>query len=150
MTYSIKQVSQKTGLSIYTLRFYDKEGLLPFVVRNRSGYREFTDGDLLLIKTICCLKDTGMKISDIRTYIAAVMRGTPSIEERRTLLQKHREYIVRQQRLLAQNLAQIDDKLAIYSSPDSRRKVALDLTAAIQEKQSLNLANTFENAVLDA
>jgi DNA-binding transcriptional MerR regulator len=150
MTYSIKQVSQKTGLSIYTLRFYDKEGLLPFVVRNGSGYREFTDGDLLLLKTICCLKDTGMKISDIRTYIAAVMRGTPSIEERRTLLQKHREYIVRQQRLLAQNLAQIDDKLAIYSSPDSRRKVALDLTAAIQEKQSLNLANTFENAVLDA
>ena len=65
MSYSIKEVSQKVGLSIYTLRFYDKQGLLPFVARNDAGYREFTDGDLNLIHTICCLKETGMKISDI-------------------------------------------------------------------------------------
>ena len=65
MTYSIKEVAEKTNLSIYTLRFYDKQGLLPFVSRNASGYRTFTEGDLHLLKTICCLKETGMKIADI-------------------------------------------------------------------------------------
>lgn len=44
--YTIKEVSEKTGLSIYTLRYYDKEGLLPFVERSESGIRQFTDADL--------------------------------------------------------------------------------------------------------
>ena len=52
MTYSIKQVSQITGLSIYTIRYYDKQGLLPFVKRDSSGYRAFTDADMSLIHTI--------------------------------------------------------------------------------------------------
>ncbi len=68
MTYTIKEVAQKVGLSIYTLRFYDKQGLLPFVMRNTAGYRTFTDSDLSIIHTICCLKNTDMKISDIRQY----------------------------------------------------------------------------------
>ncbi|EGP8367258.1 MerR family DNA-binding transcriptional regulator, partial [Listeria monocytogenes] len=54
MTYSIKEVSKIFNLSIYTLRYYDKQGLLPFVSKNQSGYREFTESDLNLIHTICC------------------------------------------------------------------------------------------------
>lgn len=65
MTYTIKEVADKVGLSAYTLRFYDKQGLLPFVSRNESGYRAFTDGDLHLLHTIICLKNTGMAISAI-------------------------------------------------------------------------------------
>lgn len=91
MTYTIKEVSEKVGLSIYTLRYYDKEGLLPFVARNEAGYREFTDGDLNIIHTICCLKNTGMKISKIRQYIGDVMAGPDSIEDRQQLLHDHRE-----------------------------------------------------------
>ena len=81
MTYSIKEVSEKVGLSIYTLRFYDKQRLLPFVARNQVGYREFTDGDLNIIHTICCLKDTGMKINDIREYVNDIMAGPTTIDE---------------------------------------------------------------------
>ncbi|MCG0673647.1 transcription regulator [Lactiplantibacillus plantarum] len=77
MTYTIKEVADKVGLSAYTLRFYDKQGLLPFVSRNESGYRAFTDGDLHLLHTIICLKNTGMAISAIRQYISYVMAGSP-------------------------------------------------------------------------
>lgn len=83
MTYTIKEAAEQSGLSVYTLRFYDKAGLLPFVARNPAGYRVFTDGDLNLLHTIQCLKNTGMKINDIRTYITLVMQGVGSVDSRR-------------------------------------------------------------------
>lgn len=83
MTYSIKQVSQITGLSIYTIRYYDKQGLLPFVKRDSSGYRAFTDADMSLIHTICCLKNTQMKIADIKQYIDYCMIGQNQLEPAR-------------------------------------------------------------------
>ena len=46
MGYSIGQVAKKTGLSVHTLRYYEKEGLLPFVRKNSSGLRVFSDSDL--------------------------------------------------------------------------------------------------------
>ena len=44
-TYTIKEVAEKFDLTISTIRFYDKKGLLPFVAKNDSGYREFTESD---------------------------------------------------------------------------------------------------------
>ncbi|MCI1983586.1 MAG: MerR family transcriptional regulator [Bifidobacteriaceae bacterium] len=146
MTYSIKDVSERTGLSIYTLRYYDKQGLLPFVARNSAGYREFTDGDLLLLHTICCLKNTGMKISDIRRYIDFVMEGPSSVAHRRALLESHRAAVQKQLVLVRNNLKEIDAKLAIYSAPDAAAKVSQELQAAVGEKTRLGLANTFEKA----
>jgi DNA-binding transcriptional MerR regulator len=107
MRYSIKQVAAKTGLSAYTLRFYDKAGLLPFVARDASDYRAFTEGDLLLLKTICCLKDTGMAIADIRQYINLVMAGPKTAKQRATMLQQHRATVVAKQKALAENGSRI-------------------------------------------
>lgn len=143
MTYTIKQVAEKTQLSIYTLRFYDKQGLLPFVSRNASGYRAFTEGDLHLLQTICCLKDTGMKISDIRQYIAYVMQGPATISQRKHLLRQHRQAIMAQQAAIQRNLQEIDMKLAIYESPAATTLVTEELAVAQAEKAANNLANPF-------
>ncbi|WP_369473136.1 MerR family transcriptional regulator [Secundilactobacillus kimchicus] len=59
MTYAIGDVAEKFNLSISTIRYYDKRGLLPFVSKNKSGHRAFTDSDLKMLYTVCCLKDTG-------------------------------------------------------------------------------------------
>ncbi|WP_207463032.1 MULTISPECIES: MerR family transcriptional regulator [Enterococcus] len=56
LSYTISQVSEKIGVSAYTLRYYDKEGLLPFVKRTSSGRRIFEDSDLEFIAVIYCLK----------------------------------------------------------------------------------------------
>lgn len=117
MTYTLKEVSEKTEISIYTLRFYDKQGLLAFVVRNSSDYRVFTDGDLSLIHTISCLKNTGMTIKDIRRYIDYVMQGPATIQQRIALLSEHREKVKAQQRKITQNLQEIDYKLNVYQLP---------------------------------
>jgi DNA-binding transcriptional MerR regulator len=119
MTNTIKDVSEITGLSIFTIRFYDKEGLLPFVSRNKSGIRMFTESDINQIKTICCLKNTGMQIKDIKKYIDFCMEGTDTIDSRKKLLLEHRKEIINQIQALTENLKLVDSKLKIYTSPNA-------------------------------
>ena len=119
MTYTIKDVSKITGLSIFTIRFYDKEGLMPFVSRNKSGIRVFTESDMNQIMTICCLKNTGMPIKDIKRYIDYCMEGADTIDSRRELFEEHRNEIINQINALSENLKLIDSKLKIYSSPNA-------------------------------
>lgn len=143
MTYLIKEAAEKSGLSITTLRYYDKQGLLPFVARNQAGYREFTDGDLSLIHTICCLKKTDMKINDIRSYIADVMVGTETVPHRRELLTNHRNQVLAKQKQVTENLKEIDFKLAMYSSDQAMELVQLERDYANQEKQQNHLNNPY-------
>ncbi|WKF85319.1 MerR family transcriptional regulator [Lacticaseibacillus pantheris] len=143
MAYSIQTVAQKTGLTISTLRFYDKAGLLPFVARDASGYRAFTDGDLALLHTIVCLKSTGMKITDIRRYIELVMAGPTTAEARRALLSGHRKQVIAKQQEIAHSLAEIDYKLAMYASPDAETKVAHEWALASADKEKNGLPNPF-------
>ncbi|OTN77793.1 hypothetical protein A5886_002894 [Enterococcus sp. 8G7_MSG3316] len=121
MTYSIKEVAEMFDLSVYTLRYYDKQGLMPFVVKNSSGYRTFTESDLSLILTICCLKNTGMSIKDIRTYIDYCMAGPQTAAQRRTLMENHRKKVEEELTKLQENLVEIDHKLAIYTDPDAEQ-----------------------------
>ena len=119
MTYTIKDVAKITRLSIFTIRFYDKEGLLPFVSRNKSGIRVFTESDINQIMTICCLKNTGMQIKDIKKYIDYCMEGADTIDSRKELFVEHRNEIINQINALNENLKLIDSKLKIYSSPNA-------------------------------
>lgn len=146
MTYSIKEVSEKVGLSIYTLRFYDKQGLLPFVARNQVGYREFTDGDLNIIHTICCLKDTGMKINDIREYVNDIMAGPTTIAHRQQLLSEHRAEVLTKQQKIADNLREIDYKLEMYEADDSFEQVSREIQFASREKEQNHLENPYKIA----
>ena len=72
MSYSIGDVVKKTGLSAYTLRYYEKEGLLPFVKKNASGMRAYSDEDLRWLTMIECLKDSGLQIKEM-ARLAVVM-----------------------------------------------------------------------------
>ncbi len=142
MTYTIKDVSEMTGLSIYTLRFYDKEGLLPFVSRTKSGIRAFTESDISQIKTICCLKNTGMQLKDIRLYIEYTMEGSGTIIPRKQLLTDHRQVIVDQINQLTENLKLVDAKLDVYNSPYAKDIINEQIRNVNEEKK--------ENCLLSA
>ena len=87
--YTIKAVSEKTGLSIPTLRFYDQEGLLPDLQRKASGYRMFSDHDLETIELIECFKQSGLPIKEIRHFMSLVKQGDVSLTERLAIFRKH-------------------------------------------------------------
>ena len=69
MTYSISEAANQLNLIVYTLRYYDKEGLTPFIERTPGGKGKFKDSDINLLKIIECMKSSGMSIKDIKDFI---------------------------------------------------------------------------------
>ncbi|AKG34802.1 MerR family transcriptional regulator [Paenibacillus durus] len=96
MNYTIGQLAEKMNISAYTLRYYDNEGLLPFVKRNANGVRMFDESDLEFLHVIHCLKKTGMSIKDIRTFIGWTMEGDASIQRRYDMFQERKKEVDRQ------------------------------------------------------
>lgn len=114
MHYTIKQVSEKTGLSIYTLRYYDKEGLLPLIKRSKSGIRRFSDNDISWLKLICCLKNSGMPIEQIKEFMNLCLQGNQTVETRKNIMLSQREKILEQMKQLESSLHIIDYKIDHY------------------------------------
>lgn len=142
-TYSIKEVADKFALPISTIRYYDKKGLLPFVSKNKAGYRVFSDSDLQFIQTICCLKDTGMPIKKIKKYIELCMQGSTTIDDRKILLLQHRQNVIQKQKTIGKSLKEIDQKINRYASPISKDLITAQITYVQNEKASLNLKDPF-------
>jgi len=114
--YTISDVAKRCELSVYTIRFYDKEGLLPFVSRNSAGNRQFSETDLEMIKLICCLKNTGMQIKTIKQYIDLYMQGEHTAPLRKRMMVDHSKAIVKQIDDLNKQLTIVQLKIEYYES----------------------------------
>lgn len=89
--YTVKQTSEITGISGYTLRFYDKEGLFPHLNRDGQNRRLFSDEDLHNIETIQELREMGFSLAQIRSYLTAEEEG--GMKRRRELLTEQMDRI---------------------------------------------------------
>ena len=90
--YSIGEVSEMFDLPVSTLRYYDKEGLFPDMMRV-SGVRKFGDRELETLRVIECLKKSGMEIKDIRQFIEWCAMGKETYPQRRAMFQRQRQNI---------------------------------------------------------
>ncbi|EHI97640.1 transcriptional regulator, MerR family [Clostridium sp. DL-VIII] len=119
MYYTISDISKKINISPYTLRFYAKEGLLPFVERSESGTRMFKDSDFEWLFMIDCLKKTGMSIKDIKTFIEWVMQGDETIDQRLNMFQEQRKTVESQISQLQETLNVLRYKCWYYETAKS-------------------------------
>ena len=125
MSYTIKEVSEKTGITPYVLRYYEKEGLLPPVGRTEGGIRCYTDGDLELLGLICCLKKTGMPLKDIRTFVQLQEQGPATLRRRCEILsEQHRAILLRMEEM-RQNCEKVRHKLEVYTRLLERYEASL-------------------------
>ena len=90
MIYTVGEMAQKLGVPASTLRYYDKEGLLPFVERSSGGIRMFRESDFEWLQVIRCMKKAGMSIKDIRQYIELSMQGDDTIDTRLEMFRHQR------------------------------------------------------------
>ena len=95
MIYTVGEMAQKLGVPASTLRYYDKEGLLPFVERSSGGIRMFRENDFEWLQVIRCMKKAGMSIKDIRQYIELSMQGDDTIDTRLEMFRHQRRPRVR-------------------------------------------------------
>lgn len=116
MTYSIGEVAKMLNLTIHTLRYYDKEGLMPFVQRTPSGTRIFTESDVNALKIIECLKSTGMSIKDIRAFINWCTQGDATLQQRYEMFIERKAAVEAQMEELKSTMEVIEHKCLYYKT----------------------------------
>ena len=114
--YSAKEAAEITGLSTATLRYYEKEQLLPQIARTSQKYRQYTDTDIEWIRMIQCLRMANVPIRTIKKYIALLIQGGETMEERYRMVQEYTKDIENQICYLQNALALTQSKLAFYEN----------------------------------
>lgn len=112
MNYTIGQVAKMNNLSISQLRYYDNQGMLPFLKRTEKGDRVFDEGALKFLEIILCLKNTGMPIKEIKQFIGWSMEGTDYTPQRLEMIRQHETNVLQQIRDTEENLRKIQQKIA--------------------------------------
>ncbi len=90
--YTIGQVAEMFDLPISTLRYYDKQGLFPRLIRE-SGIRKFSDNEIEALRVIECLKKSGLEIKDIKLFMEWCAEGSATYANRFELIQKQKERV---------------------------------------------------------
>jgi DNA-binding transcriptional MerR regulator len=116
MCYSIGEISEKLNLPKSTIRYYDKEGLLPFVERKESGIRVFAESDVSMLQVIECLKSTGLSIKDIKKFSEWCLKGDQTLQERYELFLESRKKVKEQMAELEKTLELIEHKCWYYET----------------------------------
>lgn len=133
MLYTVGEMAKRLGVAPSTLRYYDQEGLLPFVERSEGGIRVFKDADYEWLQVIECLKKTGMPLKDIRTFIEMAMQGDKTIEPRLALMQKQREAVQEKIALLRETLETLDFKCWYYVTAKKAGTTAIPRNMPLEE-----------------
>ncbi|MEH7479562.1 MerR family transcriptional regulator [Neobacillus drentensis] len=115
-TYSISEVAKELNLTVYTLRYYDKEGLIPFVERTPSGTRVFKESDIDALKVIECLKATGMPIKEIKTFIDWCSDGDSTLKQRYDMFLDRKAHVEAQMEELKKTMEVIEHKCLYYKT----------------------------------
>lgn len=113
--YSIGEVSQMFHLPISTLRYYDKEGLLPGLIREKSNIRKFDERSLESLRVIECLKKSGMEIKDIKQFMIWCSEGSATYQKRLEMFQKQKQNIESKIDQLQKTLEMVEFKCWYYT-----------------------------------
>ncbi len=119
MFFTVGEMAKRLGLAPSTLRFYDKEGLLPFVKRSSGGIRVFREEDFEWLQIIGCLKKAGMKLTDIKNFIEMAMQGDETVSKRLDLIIAQKKEVERQIEALNKTLATLEFKEWYYTTAKS-------------------------------
>ena len=133
MVYTVGEMAKLLGVPPSTLRYYDKEGLLPFVERSPGGVRMFQEKDYEWLQVIGCLKKTGMPLKDIRTYIQMAMRGDETISPRLEMIRRQREAVREQMAQLQKTLDTLDFKCWYYETAERAGTTAVPRDMPLEE-----------------
>jgi len=123
-TYTPAEAAELSGFSLDTLRYYEREGILPPVARTAGGHRSFSESDLSTLGFLKCLRETGMPIEKLRRY-GELCRDETTISDRVALLEEHATAVQRELEALLAQQAKLEGKLAWYRGELATRQAAV-------------------------
>ncbi|WP_447037194.1 MerR family transcriptional regulator [Streptomyces sp. DSM 118878] len=113
--YTISEVAAFTGLTAYTLRWYERIGLMPHIDRSHTGQRRYRNRDLDWLAFVGKLRLTGMPVADMVRYAELVREGQHTFAERHDLLEQTRRDVRTRIAELQDTLAVLDHKIDTYA-----------------------------------
>ncbi|MBU7563805.1 MerR family transcriptional regulator [Pediococcus ethanolidurans] len=142
-SYSIGEVAHQFGLSISTIRYYDKQGLIPNLNKDQTGNRTFTEQNMATIKIIQCLKLAGMQIKDIKVFIHWCLTGDSTLELRKAMFDDLQVKLNKKMHQLGKILDEINFKQAYYTKAiaDGTEKYVREMSPdkVMQTSKNLNV-----------
>ena len=119
---TIQQVAQQTGLTVHTLRYYERNGLLEPIERASSGHRRYSAEDIARIEFLTRLRATGMPIRQIQEFVQLFRERPEAITDRRNLLEAHEQQVQAHIQELQRNLEVIQWKIRYYKGLEARQE----------------------------
>ena len=120
--FTIKKISKITGLTVHTLCYYEKIGLLNEVSRDINGYRQYSEADISWINFLIRLRVTGMSVTDMKLFSDLRSQGETTISARRELLEIHQNKVLKEIKELKDNMMKIEEKIDYYKRMEEHRK----------------------------
>ncbi len=118
----ISEVSERYGISLDTLRYYERIGLIPPVNRSASGVRDYSEIDIRRIEFIKCMRSAGLPIGALIEYFRLVQQGDQTIEARREILKEQREQLAVRVAEMQKMLDMLDRKIEVYENAVLKRE----------------------------
>ncbi|NER83642.1 MAG: MerR family transcriptional regulator [Leptolyngbya sp. SIO1D8] len=117
---TIQQMAEASGLSVHTLRYYERCQLIAPIHRANNGHRRYSAQDIRWIQFLTKLRMTGMPIRQLQEYATLLRQQPDAVQERRALLEAHRQTVLGQLQQLQENLAVIDWKIQHYKDIEQK------------------------------
>lgn len=111
---TIKEVSEKYGISSDTLRYYERVGVLPPITRTSGGIRDFGEEDLVWIELVLCMRSAGLPIEAIIEYVRLFQLGDSTFSARLKLLSEQRRKLIEQREKIDITIDRLNYKIAKY------------------------------------
>ncbi|CZQ90205.1 MerR family transcriptional regulator [Trichococcus ilyis] len=111
---NISEVAKLMDLTPATLRYYEREGLIPPVARKDSGIRDYRDEDLGWIEFIKCMRSAGLSVESLIEYTALFKGGSETAAARKDILIHEREKLIAKHKEIGETIARLDGKIEHY------------------------------------
>ncbi len=123
---TIKEVSEKYGISADTLRYYERVGMIPPVTRTEGGIRDYREEDLNWVELALCMRSAGLPVEVMIEYLNLYQQGDETITARLHLLQEQRETLIEQRKQIDTMLERLDYKISRYETAAETGKLVWD------------------------
>jgi DNA-binding transcriptional MerR regulator len=110
----IAEVSERYGLSVDTLRYYERIGLIPHINRGGNGIRDYGELDLRRVDFIKCMRGAGLSLEVLIEYMDLVQQGDGTIETRKDILREQRDLVAARIQEMQKTLDLLNHKIQVY------------------------------------
>ncbi|SFB10171.1 DNA-binding transcriptional regulator, MerR family [Lentibacillus halodurans] len=111
---TIKEVAERASISPSTIRYYDDQGLLPFVQRDKNGYRLFKEEALFWLEFIGIMRSVGMSVKTLQRFTQLQMKGDETLDERMQIFNEHQEKLRTQKNEIEVALGKLEVIIKVF------------------------------------